>query len=100
MSLRATILWWLAAAVLAAAAWTLLRRAEEAPRGPQALLAVGDLPVDRVDEIRIERGDEAEWVFRRDGAKWNQVEPFAHPVDAVSMRRHVVAAESLKASRG
>jgi hypothetical protein len=100
MNLRVTILWWLAATLLAASAWMLLRRPEDAPRGPQPLLEAGQLPVDRVDEIRIERGDEPTWVFRREGANWNQVEPFAHPVDAVSMRRHVVAAESLRASRG
>lgn len=100
MSVRATILWWLAAAALAASAWMLLRRPADAPRGPQPLLAAGELPVDRVDEIRLERGDDPAWVFRREGAEWRQIEPFPHPVDAVSMRRHLVAAESLRASRG
>ena len=100
MNIRATILWWLAAAMLATSAWLLLRRPEASSRGPQPLLAAGELPVDRIDEIRLERGDEPAWVFRREGGAWMQVEPFAHPVDAVSMRRHVVAAESLRSSRG
>ena len=100
MNIRATILWWLAAAMLATSAWLLLRRPEASSRGPQPLLAPGELPVDRIDEIRLERGDEPAWVFRREGGAWMQVEPFAHPVDAVSMRRHVVAAESLRSSRG
>lgn len=99
MSVRSTLFWWIAAIVLAAAAAWLLRRPEVVASGPQPVFTAGELPVDRIDEIRLVRGDEPEWVFRREGTAWRQVEPFEHPLESFSMRRHAVAAEALAASR-
>ena len=99
MSVRATILWWFAAAVLATTAWWLMRTPHEVSTGPQALFAAGALPVDRIEAIEIERPDEAPLRFERRGSRWWQVEPFEHPMDTISMRRHATAAEGLRSSR-
>jgi len=99
MSVRATIVWWLAAAVLAAAAWWLEGAPATVRPGPRALFAAGRFPVDRIDAIEIERGDEAPLRFERREGRWWQVAPFEHPMDPVSMRRHATAAEGLRSSR-
>jgi len=99
MRVGATIWWWIAAAALASTAWWLVRTPVVAPSGPRPLLAAGELPVDRVEAIRIERAGESSLRFERRGGRWWQVEPFEHPMDPVSMRRHATAAEGLRSSR-
>lgn len=99
MSVRATIVWWLAASVLLAAAWWLGGAPTATAPGPQALLSAEAFPVDRIDAIEIERGDEPPLRFERRAGRWWQTSPFEHPMDPVSMRRHATAAEGLRSSR-
>jgi hypothetical protein len=99
MSIRATIGWWVAAAALAAVAWWLGRTPVSATMGPRPLFAAGELPVDRIEAIEIERPDETMLRFERREGRWWQTAPFEHPMDPVSMRRHATAAEGLRTSR-
>jgi len=66
--------------------------------GPQRLLQPSDLPIDEIDRITITRGGAAaaaSLVYQRTGPNWNQVEPFAHPMDPYSIRQMAVAAREL-----
>jgi len=59
------------------------------------LLAPGALPVDEVDRITLKRPGRPEMVFVRDEAIWEQSEPFAHPMQAHSIRELAVLAGEL-----
>lgn len=99
MNAKATSLWVLVAVVLSAIAWWPRVGGPVVEEGPRPLLAAGELPVERIDEIRLVRDEGDSWVFRREGAAWRQVEPFEVPVESFSMRQHAVAAEALRSSR-
>jgi len=96
---RTTMLLLLAAIALGATLLLLERVPTRGGEGPQALFAAGTLPIERIDEFELRRGDRGAWRFRREGAAWRQVEPFEHPVDAFSMRQHIAAAEGLRSTR-
>jgi hypothetical protein len=59
------------------------------------LLAPGALPVDEVDRITLKRPGRPEMVFARREAYWEQAEPFAHPMQAHSIRELAALAGEL-----
>jgi hypothetical protein len=98
MRIATTMLIAAAAAIsLLAASW-LDGRGEGPTAGPQPLLSAEELPIERIDEIEIRRGDAA-WRLLREEGVWRQASPFPHPIDAAAARRMIVAAESLRSSR-
>lgn len=99
MRIRSTVLILALAAVAWLAASWLGRGGGPASAGPRPLLAASDLPIERIDEIEIRRGESPPLLFMREGAAWRQAAPWPHPIDPSAMRRAIVAAESLSASR-
>ncbi|MCA9291004.1 MAG: DUF4340 domain-containing protein [Phycisphaerales bacterium] len=75
--------------------WRADRHAALTGAAPDVVLSGARLPVDDVTVIRLERRNEPALEFRRDGASWRQVEPFAHPMDPFSIGQLVRAAADL-----
>lgn len=98
MRVASTVVLSLLAASTLLAAWRLDRGGDGPASGPQPLLRSEELPIERIDEIEIRRGDDA-WRLLREGGAWRQASPFAHPIEPSAMRRLIVAAESLRSSR-
>jgi hypothetical protein len=91
-------------AVLAAAAvlaWAAVRPgAGAAPAARrQSLFAEDEIPVDRVDRLRVELPDGRAFEFVRAADGWAQSLPFAHPADPGAVREAAVLAASLVATR-
>lgn len=91
-------------AVLAAAAllaWAAVRPgAAGAPAARrQSLFAEDEIPVDRVDRLRVEFPDGRAFEFVRAADGWSQSRPFAHPADPGAVREAAVLAASLVATR-
>ncbi|MHC4416179.1 MAG: DUF4340 domain-containing protein [Planctomycetota bacterium] len=102
MSARPTIVVLVVAVIgVAAAVW--VWRGEQTPppssgqRG--ALLAGGRVPVDAVTRITLRRGGDPAMVFEPGEGGWTQTEPFAHPMDAFSIRQLVVLATALEIAK-
>jgi hypothetical protein len=66
------------------------------PQSIQRLLSADQLPVEAVTRITLRRAEETELVFEREGGRWNQVKPFAHPMDPFSIRQFAVLARELQ----
>ncbi len=58
--------------------------------GPTVVLSREQLPIDQVTTITLRRGDEPTLVFQRSDRGWQQIEPFAHPLDMFSIRQLLV----------
>ena len=83
-------------------AWLLLRAPVASSSGqgrPSSLFAVDEIPLERVDRVEVTRRDSPPAVFVRRGAGWEQESPFAHPVDAASVREVIDVAAALGSSR-
>lgn len=79
----------LAIAGVAAMAFVARRESAEGSTGlrKQMLLTREQLPVDELTRITLRRGAEPPLVLEREGSAWMQVQPFAHPMDAFSIRQ-------------
>lgn len=88
-------------ASLAVAAWLSLRPATAAPGTVrrQSLFAEDEVPVDRVDRVRVDLADGTGLAFERAAAGWRQSAPFPHPADPTAIREAVVLAASLVSMR-
>ena len=105
MTWRHTIIAWIVATVLSLLAWSMWRGVAE---DDQASISrrVHDvaIPVDDVDRIVVRRsarlGDEVvELAFERSTAGWRQVEPFEVVADGFQVRKLILAAADLVATR-
>ena len=64
--------------------------------GPTVVLSREQLPIDHVTTITLRRGDEPTLVFQRSERGWQQIEPFAHPLDIFSIRQLLVQAAHIE----
>ena len=64
--------------------------------GPTVVLSREQLPIDQVTTITLRRGDEPTLVFQRSDRGWQQIEPFAHPLDMFSIRQLLVQAAHIE----
>ena len=64
--------------------------------GPTVVLSREQLPIDQVTSITLRRGDEPTLVFQRSDRGWQQIEPFAHPLDVFSIRQLLVQAAHIE----
>ncbi len=87
-----------AAILLVLAARSFAPSRTEAGPARRALLSADRLDPERVERIRIERGDEAV-VFVRDGVQWRQTVPVVHALDAWSVRQLVSKVRALDVVR-
>jgi len=99
MNTRPTIITFLIAALLVTAALIIndmdgISAQAQASRRP--LLGVGQLPVEDVHTITLQRRDEPTLTFQRESRSWWQTEPFRHPVNIFSMRELINAARDLE----
>ncbi|MEE8155681.1 MAG: DUF4340 domain-containing protein [Phycisphaerales bacterium] len=67
--------------------------------GPTVVLSREQLPIDQVTSITLRRGDEPTLVFERSDRGWQQIEPFAHPLDMFSIRQLLVQAAHIEVTR-
>lgn len=68
-----------------------------APGAARPLLADGELPIDNVTRITLERRDQPRLVFERgEEGRWEQTEPFAHPLERITLRRLITAATEVE----
>jgi hypothetical protein len=89
-------------AAVAMAAWLSVRSGPAASEGRvlrQALFASGEIPVEQVDRLELERPGAPTLVFARDADGWAQTMPFAHPADAAALRMVIDALASLESTR-
>jgi hypothetical protein len=89
-------------AAVAMAAWLSVRTRPAASEGRvlrQALFASGEIPVEQVDRLELERPGAPTLVFARDADGWAQTMPFAHPADAAALRMVIDALASLESTR-
>lgn len=87
---------------MAVAAWLAVREDAAPDAGSverRPLFAPDEVPLDRVDRVRVERGDAPAVEYRRTGAGWAQVEPFPHPADAAALRGVIDAFAALAVTR-
>ena len=106
MSMRAIIIAWIVAIATVVASRTAWRSAGtriDAVEAASRVHAVA-IPVDEVDRVVVERadadgGDVLRYVFERGPAGWRQIEPFEVSAEGFAVRRLVVAAADLAATR-
>ncbi len=60
------------------------------------LLGAGRLPLEKVDRITLQRGEQPVWEFERRGGQWWQVQPFEYPMQIFSMRQLISQAIDLE----
>ena len=87
---------------MAVAAWLAVRESAAPDVGSverRPLFAPDEVPLDRVDRVRVERGDAPAVEYRRTGGGWAQTEPFPHPADAAAMRGVIDAFAALAVTR-
>lgn len=60
------------------------------------LVTAEQLPIDLVSRITVTRAGQPPMVFNRTGLDWMQVEPFAFPMDAYSMRQMSAVAHQVQ----
>lgn len=63
------------------------------------LLAEGEVPLEQVNRLVLERPGAPRLVFERSGQGWRQVEPYAHPGDPTLLREVLDVAVSLPQTR-
>jgi hypothetical protein len=87
---------------MAVTAWLAVR----VPGAPEAgamerrsLFAADEVPLDRVNLVRVERGTAPAVEYRRTDAGWSQSEPFPHPADAAALRGVIDAFAALAVTR-
>ncbi|MBQ71762.1 MAG: hypothetical protein CMJ67_02545 [Planctomycetaceae bacterium] len=105
MTWRHTIIVWIVAVILATIAGMMWRGVADADQGSISR-RVHDIaiPVDDVDRVVVSRsadlGDEVvELAFERNAAGWRQVEPFEVVADGFQIRKLILAAADLVATR-
>lgn len=106
MNGRIVLLIWVIAIGLTLAARVAWRASSEAPSAASsALVHATPIPVDDVDRVEIRRPGPSresapiEVVFERSDEGWRQVEPFEVTADGFAVRRVVLAAADLSATR-
>ena len=105
MTWRHTIIVWIVAVILATIAGMMWRGVADTDQGSISR-RVHDIaiPVDDVDRVVVSRsadlGDEVvELAFERNAAGWRQVEPFEVVADGFQIRKLILAAADLVATR-
>ena len=89
-------------AVVSVAAWLAVRSRPAASEGRvvrQPLFAMGEIPVERVDLLMLERPGAPTLEFVRSADGWSQAVPFVHPADAAAIRMVIDAFASLESTR-
>ena len=105
MTWRNVILSWFLAVAFGAFAWIMWAQVDVSARSSVSRrVHETSIPVDDVDRVSVTRaaafGDEVmELVFERNASGWMQVEPFAVAADGFQIRRLILAAADLVATR-
>lgn len=89
-------------AVVSVAAWLAVRSRPAASEGRvvrQPLFAMGEIPVEQVDRLMLERPGAPTLEFVRSADGWSQAVPFVHPADAAAIRMVIDAFASLGSTR-
>ena len=89
-------------AAVAVAAWLSVRARPAASEGRvvrQAVFAPGEIPVEQVDRLELERPGAPTLAFERGSDGWSQSRPFVHPADAAAIRMVIDALASLESTR-
>lgn len=89
-------------AVVSVAAWLAVRSRPAASEGRvvrQPLFAMGEIPVEQVDRLMLERPGAPTLEFVRSADGWSQAVPFVHPADAAAIRMVIDAFASLESTR-